>query len=321
MSSFCSLLRLTDVVLRPEQAELLGAPPGEAHAVVDPGRRAQLEGGLQQGAEPLPLSLMPGPSGTLSRWAPSITTLSCRPVSVWAMRFSASRSSWKISASMDTAAPGVAASSLPMAKVVKITGIVRPGASPMGLTSAVGAAGLALVEDDHADGAGGLGVEGLDGEVTGAPLHEGDVAGHEAGEVGRLAPAGGARRGRRRQHHVDRLDGARPCRGGREVGGDEVFLGVGELVGRGALEHGEVLGELERERLALDLEARRLEATGDVVDALGVAGTAGGAVAAVAVGDALEGDEVAVGATDIDPADQPLGQPGGIGLPLRSGID
>ena len=36
-------------------------------------------------ATPLPSSLMPGPSGTLSRWAPLRTTSSVRPVVVWAI--------------------------------------------------------------------------------------------------------------------------------------------------------------------------------------------------------------------------------------------
>jgi hypothetical protein len=38
-------------------------------------------------AEPDPLSLMPGPSGTESRWAPAITVWLSRPVGVSAMRF------------------------------------------------------------------------------------------------------------------------------------------------------------------------------------------------------------------------------------------
>ena len=59
---------------------------------------------------------------------------------------------------------------------------------------------VALVEDDHGLGAGGLGVERLDGERAGAALDQRDVVGAaevEAGEVGRLAAAGAARGGAR----------------------------------------------------------------------------------------------------------------------------
>ena len=53
----------------------------------------------------------------------------------------------------------------------------------------VGAAGLALVEDDDADGARGLRVERLVVERARPALDQRDAARREAGEVGRLAAA------------------------------------------------------------------------------------------------------------------------------------
>ena len=71
----------------------------------------------------------------------------------------------------------------------------------------VGRGGVALVEEQDADGAGGGGVLGLDLERAGAALDQRDVARREPGEVGRLAAAG--RGVAEPELDVDRGDGGR----------------------------------------------------------------------------------------------------------------
>ena len=80
----------------------------------------------------------------------------------------------------------------------------------------VGGGQVALVEDDDADGTRGRGVLGLDLERAGTSLQQGDVPGREAGEVGRLAPAG--RGVAEAEHEVDR----------RDVGGDVTGIALGD---------------------------------------------------------------------------------------------
>ena len=98
-----------------------------------------------------------------------------------------------------------------------------------------GQVGVALVEEQHADGSGGRRVLRLDHEVAGAALDQRDVAGREAGEVLGLAAAGGGVADA--ELDVDR--GHRSCdvtrlglRGGPEVGA----LGVGDGARAGLLE-------------------------------------------------------------------------------------
>ena len=67
-------------------------------------------------ALPEPLSLMPGPSGTLSRWAPTMTTLRGSPRRVSAITLSSVPSTRAESTLSRMVAPGVAASSLPTEK-------------------------------------------------------------------------------------------------------------------------------------------------------------------------------------------------------------
>ena len=64
---------------------------------------------------PDPLSLIPGPSGTESRCAPAITTLSGLPVVVWAITLRLDRSSIVVASARVTGTPGRPASVSPSA--------------------------------------------------------------------------------------------------------------------------------------------------------------------------------------------------------------
>ena len=151
---------------------------------------------------PEPLSLMPGPSGTLSRWPPAITTLSGSPPGVSASRFSVVVGVMVVSVNMRILRPEVAASWLPSAKEIPIVGI--PGRkSPRVPASVSVRPGWPSLKMIAPDGSRGSRVCCLEPEVTGAALHEGDVARREAREVRRLATA--VRRARvrtRRKHEV-----------------------------------------------------------------------------------------------------------------------
>lgn len=86
-----------------------------------------------------------------------------------------------------------------------------------------GATGIvAVVEDDHRACAGRLRVERLGGERAGPSLQERDVAGGEAREVRRLAPARHGRIRGLRQHEVDGLHRRGHVAGARVVHRDEV---------------------------------------------------------------------------------------------------
>ena len=87
-----------------------------------------------------------------------------------------------------TSAPAASCSysAAPSAKVSPTTGIVS---ARRGAAEQLRAALLALVEDDHGGGAGGLGVLDLDREVAGAALDQRDRCRREAGEVAGLAAA------------------------------------------------------------------------------------------------------------------------------------
>jgi hypothetical protein len=82
-------------------------------------------------ALPLPLSLMPAPSWTLSRCAPAMTTLSGLPLRVSARTFHVVRVSAVKSTSTRTVAPGVFARFTPTENCEKTAGMVRPVASPI----------------------------------------------------------------------------------------------------------------------------------------------------------------------------------------------
>ena len=189
-----------DVLRRPDQADLLGAPPGEAQRVLRAVLAERL-GDLDSAADPLPLSLIPGPSGTESRWAPAMTTLSSFFPRSSAITFCSVRVAMNVST---RAVDPACASAWPCGErgsdhrdrdvrrgaVLELADVADEQALPV--------RGVALVEDDHGLGAGVLGVEGLEGEEARAPLDQGDVvrpAEVEPGEVGDLTAAGaGSRR-------------------------------------------------------------------------------------------------------------------------------
>ncbi|TKW49502.1 hypothetical protein CTA1_1339 [Colletotrichum tanaceti] len=130
-----------------------------------------------------------------------------------------------------------------------------------------------VVVDDGGDGAGGLCVGGLDGEVAAASRHERHGAGDVGGEIGGLAAeVGGGDEGR--PGHVA---------GGRVGHGAGVDGGAGDAEGR--LGAGEALGE----GLLVDVEVvELLELLDQPVDGGVVAAAAKGAVALVRVGHVLQ---------------------------------
>ena len=131
-------------------------------------------------AEPVPLSLMPGPSATLSRCAPAITTLSALPVFVSAITFSVER--------VSTCVVGLDVDRRPRRAVGDAVGELlaqlEAGVDRRDLGELAEGAedrrpsrpGLALVEDDRRGRARLGGVLDLDGEVAGAALHQRDLA-------------------------------------------------------------------------------------------------------------------------------------------------
>ena len=80
-------------------------------------------------ATPEPLSLMPGPSGTLSRWAPTMTTSAPDPVVVWAITLRVVIVTTRAS-STTVAGPGSARSRAPCALLTLITGMPAAASSP-----------------------------------------------------------------------------------------------------------------------------------------------------------------------------------------------
>src|ERR1700739_2143370 len=80
-------------------------------------------------ATPDPLSLMPGPSGTLSRCAPAITTSVVDPVLVCAMTLRALKL-WTLALSLMVVGPGCTRSCAPMDLVTLTTGIFTSVSDP-----------------------------------------------------------------------------------------------------------------------------------------------------------------------------------------------
>src|ERR687894_248494 len=142
------------------------------------------------------------------------------------------------------------------------------------------AAGLARVEDDRRGRPGLLRVGGLRPEGAGAAPQERDVVPREVFEVSRLAPARGTPGVHGPEHRLH-FTCARALHE-REVRLPDRGPSY-DQVGRPG---GQVAGKLEG--LDLDLVARFAEALRDVIGGGVVAGGAGGAVAAVLVGDGLE---------------------------------
>ena len=80
-------------------------------------------------ATPEPLSLMPGPSGTLSRCAPTTTTSEVAPVLVWAITLRALKTE-VLASSLRVVGPGLERSSAPSLLVTPTTGILTSVVSP-----------------------------------------------------------------------------------------------------------------------------------------------------------------------------------------------
>src|ERR1700691_5364344 len=94
-----------------------------------PGELPNCKAVSRTATNPDPLSLMPGPSGTLSRCAPAITTSLVDPVLVCAITLRA----WMVLVSAESctvAGPGVVRSSAPSDLVTLTTGILTSVVSP-----------------------------------------------------------------------------------------------------------------------------------------------------------------------------------------------
>ncbi len=241
---------------------------------------------------------MPGPSSTESRWAPTTTVRSSRPVGVSAMHVRRRRRDG-LGVHGDPHGDRLAARDpvvelladgerRPDDRDVVLRRVERAGddAEPVVVRVVV-----ALVEDDDGDGARSLCGLGLLAERAGAALDERDRARREPGVVGCRAAA---RRAARRRDRDPAGEGQRR----REVARAGVVHGrvlavepldVGLGVGRDALERARVEDELVvGEVLDRDLVARLGQEVGHVVDGSGVAGRARRAGPTVGVGDRLE---------------------------------
>jgi hypothetical protein len=84
MSSCCSKLSESTYAVDPTRPYSSALHHANRTALFTLGRLPNWSAVSSSAADPLPSSLMPGPSVTLSRWAPAITTLSVRPVLVCA---------------------------------------------------------------------------------------------------------------------------------------------------------------------------------------------------------------------------------------------
>ena len=171
-------------------------------------------------ALPEPLSLMPLPPTTLSRWAPAMTTF------------------WRVAPGLGGDVPRGGVLGHGVGDDVGLGAIGhqrvtrwrwrrprrerRRGRQRHPGEGAAALGGVALVEDDDPDGAGGGGVVHLVGEVTGAAPYECDVAGGEAREVAGLAAAGRRIDGR----GVDRLHRGGDVAGAGVLEGDEAVVGL-----------------------------------------------------------------------------------------------
>ena len=144
-------------------------------------------------AEPVPLSWMPGPSPTESRWAPNIDDVvgvDARQVGDDVLgRVGDDR---RVGGQVDRRPRSRTTQPVAVGRVEDRDGqraddALTERAADDVLTTGIG--GVALVEDDDGLGAGRLGVDGLEAERTGAALDQRDVgrtAEVEPGEVGGL---------------------------------------------------------------------------------------------------------------------------------------
>ena len=214
-------------------------------------------------AEPLPLSLMPGPAWTESRWAPAITTLSLLVPGSSAITLTCGRLSGG-STSMSRRRAGLRQRS-PVGERSADDRDRHPftAGDQRADDQTFTCRGVALVEDDDRFGPRGLRIDRLDCERARPALDQGDVGRtSEAGEVAGLATArhGVTWRG---EVDVDRDDVARD---GPEPAPRE---GAG-LVGRrspASAAGGRRRDERERELVQRDVPPGGLERVDHVLDA------------------------------------------------------
>ena len=154
-------------------------PPGEPDLV---GRRRRGAGERDRrgriDADPLPLSLTPGLVATLSRWAPSRTTLSARPPAVSATTLNVGTSEVR-STTRTVISTGPAASAARRASPsARLSADARDG--PRHRPGERAGQGrvlvLVVVVDDHGDRARHVGGLRLDGEAGTTAAHQGDPA-------------------------------------------------------------------------------------------------------------------------------------------------
>ena len=127
-------------------------------------------------AAPLPLSLMPGPASTESRWAPTTTTLFGSPFGESAITFVVLRVSEKVEVVRWTCTGPALVAAYSSAPVGEVEADHRDGAGgPERPGEGFVAARLALVEDGNRGVAGILGVLCLHREVAGPALDQGHL--------------------------------------------------------------------------------------------------------------------------------------------------
>ena len=262
------------------------------------GSRASRSAASSTAAEPLPLSLMPGPSGTLSRCAPT-TIRGPLPLGAGLGQHVSGRT--LAGDRVDREAHGGAAVG-PRCHVQGAPAFVGDADDRNGgglvhqARKDVGPAVRALVHDHDTDGAGRDRVLDLGLERAGPATDQRHGAALETCEVGGFAAAG--RRGRRPAAELE-IHRAQPPRhiaragvgqGANGAGGLPVRLAHGQDRRRAVLEVGE-LEFLEADHVACLLQPLR-----DILRGPVVAGRAGGAVAAIRDRDVLQGPQVTEGA-------------------------
>ena len=173
------LRELVGVERRAEQALLLTREPDEADLVARLDARAWPSAARPRSGSPCrePSSLMPGPSGTESRWAPEMTVRSVRPAVVSAITLRVGARGCVVADSA-TVAAGCVVQEAPggVGRLERRDRDAVAADRAVDQPVALGVADRALVEDDHAGGAAVLRVLGLQPEVAGAALDQRDLA-------------------------------------------------------------------------------------------------------------------------------------------------
>ena len=294
----CVLRETPDVVTRAEEAELLPAHQTKRRRFL--GRDVASRSATSRStADPLALSLIPGPPRTLSRCAPATTRLRAFPVRLSAMTFrvrlvSATTSAAQLGLGARGSGPRSAPQRLADLEARRQRGDAHLRSAQSG-TEELAPPRVPFVEDDDGTRACCHRVCDLRAEEAGTALEEGDRATGEAGEVGRFAAARGRVGPRARDEQVDRdhlgLDPAGARIGERRV----VAVGTEAPVGRSGRpqERGRPVDDVrKRELLQADGVSGPAHAGRDVARGSVVAGVPGRTVPAVAIGDSLKRSQV-----------------------------